>query len=229
MNVSVWMNANRIDKGVLVMKVCALVLSMVFILQKANAEISTEEFEGLSIVAMTNNEVLCSGTFSNQILSALATTDLNLRVDGCLMRGIRARHMFLETAESVCLQEERAAVSNAVVLTDDLSDNWRKWVSRLMYAGCYASEDSFAKSYAMLTNGLMRMTAEGFTGSTNRLSGAILRKFEMGDVSILTAYKVMAGMSAAELGLRTDAQAYASQVPTKFADLISGVLNSGSH
>ena len=201
--------------------------AVILVAQFVNAEgLALDEFERVSIVALTNSAQLCSSVFSNIVEVAIESTNEDLKVDGYLMKGVKARHKFFETAEAVCLLEEYIAVSNAVEIADDFTNNWRKWSSRLMLAGCYASGGSFHRSYGVLTNGLSRMSTEGFSGTSNELATALLMKFEMSGVSIPIAYKIMAGMSAAEMGLQTEARRCASQVPLDFAQLIETILNA---
>ena len=183
-------------------------------------DMDQEEFESAAYTALTNKEFLLGTLFSNKLDVAESSSALNVRVDSALMKGVRARQMFFESADSEFLDTEMAFLSNAVSLTSFMTNNWRKYIASLMYAGCHATVNSFDYSYGIITNTMAVADDEGFNGTTNQMCMRILSKFQMTGLSVNSALNLMAGMSAAELGMGNVATNYANQLPATYRNMI---------
>ena len=189
-------------------------------LQLVSVGMTLQEFEVKSAEALEKSGILRSATFSSQVEAAASSASVRLRVDANMMKSIIFHQKFFDTADGRFLQAECLAASNAVAEASSLANDWRYWCANFLYAGSRASLDAYGQSYCILTNGIRGMETSSLTGDTNRLCAAILRKSEMDGLNLQQAFQAMAGMSAAEQGLRMEALRHARRLPTKFRTIL---------
>ena len=181
---------------------------------------SIAEMETDICVALTNDSYLLSAPFTNQLNEALGAASVEMRCEAHMLLAINAYHNFLKTIDESWLQRERINASNAVVDIGLHADKWQYWSARFIYAGAFASIDDYMASYSIITNVLKELSIHPYTNNTASVESRIIEKFEMSDIDITTAFKVLAGMSAAELGLEGTATNYANQVPVPYRNMI---------
>lgn len=187
-------------------------VSMLMVVDCVCAWTSVSEMETDFCVALTNSGYLLSAAFTNQLPNANNFTSAESRCEVFMLSAIHAAQSFEATADVRWIQEEMKQASNAVVTIGMQTNKWQYWVSQLVYAGAYASQSDYVKSLFVMTNSLSELSSSGYTNDTPPVCRAILRKYEMPDMSVCEAMKVMAGMSAAAMGERSIAINYANQV-----------------
>lgn len=178
------------------------------------------EFENSAIQALENPQMLTDSVFTNQLAEASMSSNAELRVGALMLRGICARQDFLSNANAASLDLEMNLISNAVEDAQVMTNRWQFAVARLLYAGTYTSRNDFGRSYLILTNGLATMSADTGSIETNALQTAILQRFDLVGLTVPMAYKVLAGMSAAGLGLKNKASEFAEQLPFRYSEMI---------
>lgn len=181
---------------------------------------SVLEMETDFCLAMTNGEYLLSAAFSNQLSSATNLTSAESRSEVFMLSAIHAAQNFEVTDDERWIQEEMQMASNAVVAIGMQANKWQYWMSRFVYAGAYASQSDYGKALFVMTNSLSEISVSGCTNDASPVCRAILRKFEMPDISVFEAMKVMAGMSAASIGERIIATNFANQVVAPYRSII---------
>lgn len=187
----------------------------------ANAWTTLDEMESAICVALTNDASLLSASFTNQLNAVVMNAQTNdMKSVAYMILSINAYQNFLETAEEKWLSIEMQNASNAVAMAGVNADRWQYWVSRFLYAGAYVSDSEFSKAFSVLNRSLSEMSAQTYTNDSSRVERAILEKCEMPGIGIAEAMKVMAGMSAAELGQKDTALRFASQVPERYGNVI---------
>ena len=187
---------------------------------RGGAWTSYPEFENSVIQALDHPQMLLDSGFTNQLAESSTSSNVDLRIGSLMVRGICARQDFLSNANAASLDLEMNLISNAVEETMVMTSCWQFATARLLYAGTYTSRDEFGRSYLILTNGLASMGGTMNSAETNALQSAILRRFDLAGLSLPMAYKVLAGMSAAGLGLRDKAFEFAEQLPSKYSEMI---------
>lgn len=197
-----------------------LVLMGAILANYAYAWDSCEEMESDMCIALTNDNYLVSETFTNQLITATCFPVDEIRAEAYIMLSISSYQNFLFTADALWLEHEMSNASNAVVAIGSNSDVWQYWMARFTYASAHASELSFTNVYSIATNTLAEIALCGYTNGNSSLEAAILQKFEMPNLSIEDAMKVMAGMSAAELGMTTAATNFANQLAIPYRNII---------
>lgn len=187
----------------------------------ANAWTSLDEMESAICVALTNDASLLSASFTNQLNAVVMDAQTNdVKSVAYMILSINAYQNFLETADEKWLSIEMQNASNAVTMAGVNADRWQYWVSRFLYAGAYVSDSKFSKAFSILNRALSEMSALTYTNDSSRVERAILEKCEMPGIGIAEAMKVMAGMSAAELGQKDTALRFASQVSERYGNVI---------
>ena len=179
-----------------------------------------DDFEVEACVALTNSQYLMSVDYTNKLSRALASDNLELRLDARIVLAASEYQRFLDEADVSGLNGEFNQLSNVVIQTSGLTNLWQHWTSRLLYAGSFASHDAYVHSYAMLTNLLERASRSDAVETTNRLHTALLKHYELSDLSTTNAVKVMAAMSAGELGMGNVMTNLANQVPLNYRNII---------
>lgn len=181
---------------------------------------SVSEMETDFCVALTNSDYLLSAAFTNQLSSVTNITSVEARCEVGMLLAIHAAQSFEATVDGRWIQEEMKQASNAVVVIGMQTNKWQYWMSRLVYAGAYASQSDYGKSLLVMTNSLSEFSSSGCTNDAAPVCRAMLAKFEMPDIGVGEAMKVMAGMSAASLGERSIATNYANQVAVPYRNII---------
>ena len=181
---------------------------------------SIEEMESEVCVALTNDEHIVSQTFTNQLGLATSSASDEMRAEAYMLLSISAYQNFLDTADALWLDHEMSNASNAVVEIGANNNRWQYWMARFTYASAFASELNFTNAYSIATNTLAEISASGYTNESSMVESAILEKFEMPDLHVEDAMKIMAGMSAAELGMGIAATNYANQLASPYRDII---------
>lgn len=181
---------------------------------------SVAEFEQISSFAFTNVEILVSDDFSNLVARAESDTNELLRIDAALVRSIIHFRKYLDLADVNQLLRDYACVTAAVHATEGRTNLWQFWSSRLLLSGVEAARENFAASFVLATNCAALVGADASGLATNRLAMAVSRYYELPESDFAESFKVLAGMSAAQLGNRSEAIKYASQVSTKYGTLI---------
>lgn len=187
----------------------------------ANAWTSLSEMESAICVALTNDTCLLSASFTNQLNEVVIGTRTNdMKSEAYMILSINAYQNFLETTDEKWLPIALRNASNAVVSAGADTGRWQYWVSRFLYAGAYVSDSRFSQAFSVLDRSLSEMSALNYTNGSSRVERAILEKCEMPGVGIAEAMKIMAGMSAVELGQKDKALRFASQVPERYGNVI---------
>ena len=148
------------------------------------------------------------------------TPNTILRVDALLVLSVVHYQQFLDSMDGNLLDLGRANLAEATRTTAAESNSWQYLTSRLLYAGAYAAIDDFNRSLCITTNYLGVAERRNETSRTNALSEALLRYYELPPSDISEAYRVIAGMSAARLGLETMATNFARRVSARHRKII---------
>ena len=178
------------------------------------------EMEAEICVALTNDNHLLSQEFTNKLNVALSSASCEMRCEAYMLLSMNAYQNFLETADDSWLGIEMYNASNAVAVAGTSPDTWRYWTSRFLYAGAYASADEYVVSLSVASNAVSQLASIPYTNGQVLVERAILAKHDMPDVGICEAMKIMAGMSAASLGMGGVATNFASQVSQQYRDII---------
>ena len=203
------------------MKRCVFIL-MLMVVDCVCAWDSVSEMETDFCLALTNGDYLLSAAFSNQLSSATNLTSAESRSEVFMLSAIHAAQNFEVTDDERWIQEEMKMASNAVVVIGMQANKWQYWMSRFVYAGAYASQSDYGKALFVMTNSLSEISVSDCTNDVSPVCRAILRKFEMPDIGVFEAMKVMAGMSAASIGERIIATNFANQVVAPYRSIILG-------
>ena len=201
------------------MKRCVFIL-MLMVVDCVCAWDSVSEMETDFCLALTNGDYLLSAAFSNQLSSATNLTSAESRSEVFMLSAIHAAQNFEVTDDERWIQEEMKMASNAVVVIGMQANKWQYWMSRFVYAGAYASQSDYGKALFVMTNSLSEISVSDCTNDVSPVCRAILRKFEMPDIGVFEAMKVMAGMSAASIGERILATNFANQVVAPYRSII---------
>lgn len=201
------------------MKRCVFIL-MLMVVDCVCAWDSVSEMETDFCLALTNGDYLLSAAFSNQLSSATNLTSAESRSEVFMLSAIHAAQNFEVTDDERWIQEEMKMASNAVVVIGMQANKWQYWMSRFVYAGAYASQSDYGKALFVMTNSLSEISVSDCTNDVSPVCRAILRKFEMPDIGVFEAMKVMAGMSAASIGERIIATNFANQVVAPYRSII---------
>ena len=197
-----------------------LLLCMAMLAHCVGAWNTVAEMENEVCMALTNDAILLSATFTNNLHAAANSPFEEMRSEAHLLLAINAYQNFLNTMDEGWLHHEMLNTSNAVVAIGSHTDKWQYWMARFLHAGAFASLNDYMSSYATATNALNGLTASSYTNALSTVETCIMRKFEMTGIDISAAFKVFAGMSAAELGLGESATNYANQVPVPYRNTI---------
>lgn len=95
-----------------------------------------------------------------------------------------------------------------------------KYVYRVVDDEGVSSQSDYGKSLFVMTNSLSDIASSACTNDSAPVCRAMLGKFEMPDIGVVEAMKVMAGMSAAAIGERNIATNYANQVAMPHRNII---------
>ena len=201
------------------MKRCVFIL-MLMVVDCVCAWDSVSEMETDFCLALTNGDYLLSAAFSNQLSSATNLTSAESRSEVFMLSAIHAAQNFEVTDDERWMQEEMKMASNAVVVIGMQANKWQYWMSRFVYAGAYASQSDYGKALFVMTNSLSEISVSDCTNDVSPVCRAMLRKFEMPDIGVFEALKVMAGMSAASIGERIIATNFANQVVAPYRSII---------
>lgn len=201
------------------MKRCVFIL-MLMVVDCVCAWDSVSEMETDFCLALTNGDYLLSAAFSNQLSSATNLTSAESRSEVFMLSAIHAAQNFEVTDDERWIQEEMKMASNAVVVIGMQANKWQYWMSRFVYAGAYASQSDYGKALFVMTNSLSEISVSDCTNDVSPVCRAMLRKFEMPDIGVFEAMKVMAGMSAASIGERIIATNFANQVVAPYRSII---------
>ena len=180
----------------------------------------TAEFEQIAASALTNAGVLVSCDFSNLVSRAESDTNEWMRIDAALVKSVIHFQMYLDLSDVNQLSLDYVCVTSAVHATEGRTNLWQFWSSRLLLSGVEAARENFAASFVLATNCAALVGADASGLATNRLAMAVSRYYELPESDFAESFKVLAGMSAAQLGNRSEAIKYASQVSTKYGTLI---------
>ena len=171
-------------------------------------------------VALTNNAFLMSASFTNKLNMACNSGSDELRSEAYMLLSIHAYENFLNTADSNWLRPEMFNASNSVEAIGMHTNKWQFWMSRFLLAGACCSAPNYERAYALTTNSIHLLVSSGYTNRASMVEHAILRKYEMDGLEVADAMRVMAGMSAAELGMGDMATNFANQVSTPYRNII---------
>ena len=183
------------------------------------------EFEQSSSSALTNAEILVSCDFSNLVSRAEADTNELVRIDAALVKSIIHFQKYLDLSDVSQLSLGYVCVTSAVHATEGRTNLWQFWSSRLLLSGTEAARENFAASFVLATNCAAHVGADASVLATNRLAMAVSRYYELPKSDFAESFKVLAGMSAAQLGERAEAIKYASQVSTRYRTLIQRFID----
>ena len=181
---------------------------------------SIMEMENDICVALTNDNILLSTPFTNQLHLATGSPSEEMKSEAHMLLAINAYQNFLITVDQSWLCRELSHASNAVAAIGTHADKWQYWMARFLHASAFISTNDYVASYAILTNALDGMAAYPHTNLASLVEGRIMDKFEMPGANMSMAFKVFAGMSAAELGMGGVATNYANQVPLPYRNTI---------
>ena len=181
---------------------------------------SASEMEREFCVALTNSDHLLSAAFTNQLFASTNLMSAEERCEVFMLSAIHAAQCFEETVDECWTQEEMRHASNAVVAIGLQTNKWQYWMSRFVYAGACASRSDYDGCFRVMTNSLNEIVSSGFTNDVSSVGRLLLRKYEMYDIGVREAMKVMAGMSAAVTGNGNAATNYANQVPFSYKNTI---------
>lgn len=170
--------------------------------------------------ALTNNAFLMSASFTNQLSVACNSGSDEMKSEAYMLLSIHAYENFLHTADSGWLRTEMFNASNSVEVIGVHTNKWQFWMSRFLLAGACCSVSNYERAFAVATNSIHLLVVSGYTNQTAMVECAILKKFEMDGLGVADAMRVMAGMSAAELGIGDVATNFANQVSTPYRNII---------
>ena len=170
--------------------------------------------------ALTNNVFLMSESFTNQLNAACNSGSDEMKSEAYMLLSIHAYENFLHTADSDWLRPEMFNASNSVEAINMHTNKWQFWMSRFLLAGACCSVSNYEMAYALTTNSIQLLASSGYTNHASMVEHAILRKYEMDGLEVADAMRVMAGMSAAELGMGDMATNFANQVSTPYRNII---------
>ena len=176
-------------------------------------------------LALTNKSYLLSHEFTNSMNAVVASTNALMRCEAYMLLSINAYQNFLETANEEWLAREMSNASNSVNAIGMDTDTWQYWMSRFLYASAYASIDNYGTSLSIASNAVVEVMQFNYTNEVSKVEHAILSKYEMSDIGIVEALKVLTGMSAASLGYTGVATNYAIQVSAPYRSVIYEFLH----
>ena len=195
-------------------------VALVMFANCARAWDSIGEMEADVCIALTNNNYLLSPAFTNQLNLAINSSSAEMRSEAYMMHSIRAYQVFIDTADDSWLQSEMSNATNSILTIGSSADKWQYWMSRFIYAGACCSVSDYEKSLGVMTHSLQELFVSNYTEGSNVVERAILGKFEMANVGIGEAMRIMAGMSAAELRIGSLVTNYANQVSAPYRNRI---------
>ena len=169
---------------------------------------------------MTNNTFLMSEAFTNQLNAASRLGSDAMKSEAYMLLSIHAYENFKRSVDDAWQRKELLYASNAVEVIGMHTNKWQFWMSRFLLAGACCSASNYERAFNVSTNTIHLLTLSGYTNFPTAVEGAILQKFEMGGLEVAEALRVMAGMSAAELGLGNAATNLAHQVPMPYRNTI---------
>ena len=187
----------------------------------ANAWTTLDEMEAAICAALADEATLLSASLTNQLTEVVKGAQTHdMKSEAYMLLSINAYQNFLETTDGKWLPIELQNASNAVVSAGMNSGRWQYWVSRFLYAGAYVSDSKFSQAFSVLNRALSEMSELNYTNGSSRVERAILEKCEMPGIGVAEALKVMAGMSAVELGQQDIALRFANQVSERYGNVI---------
>lgn len=201
-------------------RVLFVLIAIVGIIDQVHAWQAIGEMEADVCIALTNKPFLTSSVFTNNLKSAASSLSVEMKTEANLLLAIVAYQNFLDTADAEWLRQEMTSASNAVVSVGTNRNLWLYWMARFVYAGAYVSEQANGKAYLILTNALDEFSSYGYTNKAVSVERAMLDKFEMSNLGVGDAMKVMAGMAAGELGMKDVATNYANEVSQPYRTII---------
>ncbi len=181
---------------------------------------SVQELEADACCALTNAQYLTSEQYVASLRSCVTNSNLTISVDAQIMLALSARQRFWDTVDSSMTEVEMQYISNVVASVQLDRFDWRYWLSRLIYASVHADVDDYSQAYCVLTNSICSMPTPAIQFATNSLPRAILNKYELTGLSVEMSFKVLAGLSAAELGKGVEATNFANQVSAPYREMI---------
>lgn len=202
------------------MKSFPLVMCVIFLVPLAGAWQSVAEFEAEAAGRLANGQRFVESAFTNRLHEALDASNTALRVDALLVMSVAHYQQFLDSMNGNLLDLGRANLAEAIRTTAAEPHSWQYLASRLLSAGAYAAIGDFNRSLCITTNYLGAAERRNETARTNALSEALLKYYELPSSDISEAYRVVAGMSAARLGLEAMATNFAQQVSARHRETI---------
>ena len=181
---------------------------------------SVQELEADACCALTNAQYLTSEQYVASLRSCITNSDMAISADAQIMLALSARQRFWDSMDSSMTEVEMQHISNVVASVQLDRLDWRYWISRLIYASAHADVDDYSQAYYVLTNAICSMQTPVIQFETNSLPRAILNRYELTGLSMEMAFKVLAGMSAAELGKGVEATNFANQVSAPYREMI---------
>ena len=205
----------------------AIITAVAVLLSVVSFGWNTEcELETDASLAIASSERLLDSEFTNKLSIAIASSNKMLKVDAELVQSIVCFQQFQDTADGRFVDFEVASLCNAVNLTSAMTNAWQFWTARMLLACAYAADNNFKDSYRVCTNCIAKIQNAGKGLESNKLSMAILSYYEMPDIDVATAFKVLAGSAAACMGQGSSAIKYSNQVPAKYKAIILEILES---
>ncbi len=181
---------------------------------------SVQELESAACYALTNAQYLTSEQYVASLRSCITNSDMAISADAQMILALSSRQRFWDTMDSSMIDVEMQYISNVVENVQLDCSDWRYWLSRLIYAGACADSDDYSQAYCILTNSMSSVHIQTIQSLSNSLPRAILDRYELTDLSVEMSFKVLAGMSAAELGNGMAATNFANQVSAPYREMI---------
>ena len=138
---------------------------------------------------MTNETVFLDGAFRETLLQTATSTNMEMQSSALILLAIQDYMLF----NSTVLASELDHASNAVVSISAQPEKWQYWMGRLVYAGAYLSFENYQSAFNVLTNAAQEIEMSGYISNSNVLERAILRKYELDELSMQQALKTLSG------------------------------------
>ena len=191
-------------------------LSCLLLLASVSFGMTVESFEHEVSPVFHESDALLRTEVTNRIYEACLSEDPSLRLSASLAKSAVEYQCYLNTSDRAWACRSVSTLTNVLTQCVALRESERYAVCSVLAAGNYAMLKRYEEAFCLSTNTATVAERCQSNWVTNGYLTSVFRFYKLDGLNVVGAAKYVAGMSAAELGLRAAATNFAEQVSEPF-------------
>ena len=170
---------------------------------------SQDDFEVAVTNALARRSRLVDPMFTNYLAQCTGqNTNEQMALSATIIQGFSQIEMYSKTMDQACISNAFSSISNAQLSSVLTTNVWQYWHLQALNAICMNTDNNLHGAYVIASNAWQQIQAAAFVDSTNDISRALVRFYDVGEGStIKDALAVMYALDAYEIGRTNEVNA----------------------